>query len=45
MAAITYDPEADAVSIIFACGPSEGEEVHPVIAASVALQDFKELRH
>ena len=29
MAAITYDPEADAVSIIFAGGPSEGDEVHP----------------
>jgi hypothetical protein len=26
-------------------GEPEGEEVHPVIAASVALQRFKELRH
>jgi uncharacterized protein YuzE len=31
MAAITYDPEADAVGIVFADGPSEGEEVRPGI--------------
>lgn len=26
---ITYDPEADAVAIVFSDGPSEGEEVYP----------------
>ena len=29
MATVTYDPEADALSILFALGPSEGEEVSP----------------
>lgn len=29
MATVTYDPEADALGILFAPGPSEGEEVSP----------------
>jgi uncharacterized protein YuzE len=29
MATVTYDPEADALGIVFAPGPSEGEEVSP----------------
>jgi uncharacterized protein YuzE len=29
MATVTYDPEADALDINFASGPSEGEEVSP----------------
>ena len=29
MATMTYDPDADALSIIFGPGPSEGEEVSP----------------
>jgi uncharacterized protein YuzE len=29
MATVTYDPEADALDIVFAPGPSEGEEVSP----------------
>jgi uncharacterized protein YuzE len=29
MATVTYDPQADALDIRFADGPSEGEEVYP----------------
>jgi hypothetical protein len=29
MAAATYDPQANALGISFAPGPSEGEEVYP----------------
>jgi uncharacterized protein YuzE len=29
MATVTYDPEADALGIVFAPGPSDGEEVLP----------------
>ena len=29
MATVTYDPEADALGIVFAPEPSEGEEVSP----------------
>jgi uncharacterized protein YuzE len=29
MATVTYDPEADALGIFFASGPSDGEEVSP----------------
>ena len=29
MATVTYDPQADALGIIFGPGPSEGEEAYP----------------
>ena len=29
MATLTYDPQADALGIVFVPGPSEGEEVSP----------------
>ena len=39
MAAITYDPVADAVGIVFAEGPSEGEEIRPGVILHFDAED------
>jgi uncharacterized protein YuzE len=39
MAAVKYDPQADAVSIVFGPGPSEGEEVRPGVILHFDAED------